>query len=1275
MAADGTLVIQTKIDTKGISKGLEEIRNKINSVEIAKISDLSTTFETLSKTISSMPTKPLTSVSRDISKIANIETEKISKTTNYFSELSAILSETPLVSATEFTKSLRLLISATEKLNKETQNVGAVNNLTKAIQGISKAVNSISPQSVETLSLLTDMLKSFAIIGQSSAGISQITPALDSVVTAMQLLQYVKTKKISKNFTQAAKSIQQLYLAISQISPAKIISVNSVLQSLSTGAQGIATLTAVNISKLPSISAAINDFVKALIVLPTNASSKLSMLAQSVATLGVGISKIKNATAENVSAVLKSIFNTLSEIPAIDVSTLERVSNSMYRLSYAAQQLYKIYTQMQKASNNAAEGIKKVGTESEGAATDVNALKQQLRENEKLQQRGEKAAKELGDKFQQLASKTGFLSKMFSSLKTGISKITSSMNTMRSTTDSAIKRLISYVGIWGAVSFAKNTVEDASALKEYQNVAEQVFGSQLSLLQEFNSTAIETFGLSELTATRVSSSFAAMGKAMGQTSAQSAEMSLQLTALVGDFASFYNVSHERAQQALSAVYTGETETLKQYGIIITDVNLQQYENTKGLGRNVRTMTAAEKTLLRYNYIMEATSAAQGDFARTADVWANQIRVLSERFRQFRIELGELLIKGLTPLVKYLNVVISRMTYATQVLKATLTNIFGIEWDTSATTAATEETTAAMSELSKATDEAADSAKNMLGTYDTLNVIQQNTADITSTTTDITPKLIYDTSAVNKVEKEISSDINSLFELGRRISVGIKNYLNKINWQKLTKQAQKFSEGFADLLNGLIDKDAFSTVGNTLAQSLNLTFKTLGKFVSTFRWKELATAIAAGIKTALSNIQWNDIKSVVGNLAQSLAETINTLASDTEVYSGIGKFFAELLNTIFTYFEKFWQTVDIDKVGTAILEVINSFFENADFNRIGKTVGTFLYKLLKLILKLLKGTDWKLVGQRLGELIANINISEIIATLAKIFIQIISGAFEAAFAMFKEAPAEMGTLFTVLFAGLAIKVAAATIKVLKLVKAFKELAAGIKAAQTASTILTQLQTATGNASVATQTLANTTKTAIPAASASVGMFAKKFAGISLVVTGATSTISGMVSVAKNGFSTLNVLITTIGIAIGSLGLLLLGIPGKIVAIVAAALAAIFGLIGLIKSALKSFDKSVVQKTTTKQSLNMSKVNTRNVPQLANGAVIPPNKAFLAVLGDQKSGTNIEAPLSTITEAMKLALSGMSLGGDIVVNIDGREVFRAVRTENQKYKQQTGKSGLI
>ena len=94
---------------------------------------------------------------------------------------------------------------------------------------------------------------------------------------------------------------------------------------------------------------------------------------------------------------------------------------------------------------------------------------------------------------------------------------------------------------------------------------------------------------------------------------------------------------------------------------------------------------------------------------------------------------------------------------------------------------------------------------------------------------------------------------------------------------------------------------------------------------------------------------------------------------------------------------------------------------------------------------------------------------------------------------------------------------------------------------------------------------------------------------------------------------------------------------------------------------------------KFGFNIGYMSEVSLPRLAKGAVIPPNKEFLAVLGDQTSGTNIEAPLDTIKQALSEVMAtngGVQDTGDIVINIDGNEIFRVVRKQSKIFTKSTG-----
>jgi len=295
------------------------------------------------------------------------------------------------------------------------------------------------------------------------------------------------------------------------------------------------------------------------------------------------------------------------------------------------------------------------------------------------------------------------------------------------------KTLALVFGTRALINFGKEALQVASDLQEVQNVVDVSFGAMANDINNFAKTALEQFGLSELSAKRYASSIGAMGSSMGFAAEQNAEMSKTVTGLIGDFSSFYNVQQDMAATALSAIWTAETETLKRYGILITEVNLQEYARRQGITKSIAKMTQQEKVMLRYNYVLEATKNAQGDFLRTQDSWANQTRILTERWKQFLGLIGNNLILVFTPAIKMLNNLLSLLISITEQFNAFYSQVTGqqITQQTEVTSSISD----SVSEQEGLTDAVKDTnaeLKRSVAGFDELNVLQKKTATGVST---------------------------------------------------------------------------------------------------------------------------------------------------------------------------------------------------------------------------------------------------------------------------------------------------------------------------------------------------------------------------------------------------------------------------------------------------------------------------------------------------------------------------------------------------------------
>ena len=201
-------------------------------------------------------------------------------------------------------------------------------------------------------------------------------------------------------------------------------------------------------------------------------------------------------------------------------------------------------------------------------------------------------------------------------------------------------------------------VKLASDTEEARSKVEVVFGSMSESVKNFASDALNSYGLAEGSALQMVSTFGAMATSMGLSEQQAANMSTELTALAADMASFYNVSTDVAQTSLQGVFTGETEALKKFGIVMTQTNLEEFASKQGKVYNQ--MSESEKVMTRYAYVMDATKDAQGDFARTSDGTANSLRVFSESCKELGAAFGEALLPVITPIIQALTSLVQKI---------------------------------------------------------------------------------------------------------------------------------------------------------------------------------------------------------------------------------------------------------------------------------------------------------------------------------------------------------------------------------------------------------------------------------------------------------------------------------------------------------------------------------------------------------------------------------------------------------------------------------------
>lgn len=708
------------------------------------------------------------------------------------------------------------------------------------------------------------------------------------------------------------------------------------------------------------------------------------------------------------------------------------------------------------------------------------------------------------------------------------------------------------IGIRALTKLGVAAVTAASDLEEVQNVVDVAFGAeQVHKIEKFADTCIEAFGMSELSAKTTAGAFMSMGKAIGIPADEASDMSIALTGLTGDFASFHNISQEYAKTAMAAVYTGETETLKRYGLIVTEANLQQYALNKGIETSVKKMDAATKTRLRYNYIMEQTAFIQGDFARTSSSWANQVRVLQQRWTQFLIVLGKGLVQVLKPIVKVLNVALQRLIDFSNVLGKILTKLFGIQWESLSTETADtfDGITSGAEDATDATNALTEATEGYLSPIDEINKYKSDSDDSSGLGIDlggIGDDVASDGGIGEDLIDDFKTDIDSLFELGEYIGQVIIDALESIPWSKIYAKAAAFGKGLAEFLNGLISPELFYTLGTTLANGLNTLIAFALNFVEEFDWVDFGQSIAAGINGMFLNFNWQGLAGTLAKWLNGLLTTLKEIALNVK-WGDIASKIAHAINTFFDTFDFAEMANTLNAWVDALGEFIGTFLSEVDWNDVFKGIGEFLKNLdvdtigiivgvitIKNIGKLLfSNTVLSALGSGFAEAFGGVSLKSAISTLVS------NIGLDLGLAL--------SNLGSTIWFGL--KMAFATVQgfITESIPGFlsgigTELSAGIPV------LLENLQL--GNSLNASLTYA-------------FGGVATTIGGILSTVAGAVLAIVNFFKMLQTGFDWLNEILMVIGIALAAVGAVILGVAAAPAAIVAAIVAAVATIVILVK----------------------------------------------------------------------------------------------------------------
>lgn len=764
--------------------------------------------------------------------------------------------------------------------------------------------------------------------------------------------------------------------------------------------------------------------------------------------LGDTLNSLNGASISNFASGMSQLATSLRSVSSIDTRTFSKIATNMEklgnldtaRLVSSASALKSMATELSgfaSISKQSAEitqltaSISKLGSKSAGYAADnIRNLGSALKEVMTTLSNAPRVSNNIIQMTNALANlsqqgaKVGSASR---SLVTGFSNTTKSIKSTRS----GFRGLASTIGkfyatywlVMRAVGKLGSAVDLASQLTEVQNVVDTTFGDMASKVDDFTKTSIQDFGMSELTVKQISSRSQALGTSIGISSEQvangtavankalmsqnntlykttdsMADMSLNLTRLAGDMASFYDVDQADVAKSLQSIFSGTIAPLRRYGLDLTQATLSEWAMKNGLDANIKSMTQAEKVLLRYNYVMANTQAAQGDFAKTANTWANSVRVLKQEFQAWGSIIGSVVINALKPFVQALSKVMLKVISFTRTVADALGAIFGWTIEISgggATVDGMEDIAGGVGDIGDSADKSnkkAQKLKKTLLSIDEIHALDDNSDSGSGggsgsggsggggAGSGVNSSLKKTDGLLEKYK----SSIKDLYSLGKYIGDALASAMESIDWKKIYQKADNFGKGLADFLNGLISPRLFYDLGATIAGSLNTALHFLNSFGTTFDWTNFGLSIANGINGFFENFDFALLAKTINAWVQGIYTMLTTAIKNVS-----------------------WKD---------ILKGITDFLSNLDIKTVEIIVGTLLIK--KIISLKLGSVALAFIGKSLSKAIAQ-------AIASKIGFELVEGAgigtaiMQAFKTIFASLSTNLGLLIEGLFSGLSL----------------------------------------------------------------------------------------------------------------------------------------------------------------------------------------------------------------------------------------------------------------
>lgn len=198
-----------------------------------------------------------------------------------------------------------------------------------------------------------------------------------------------------------------------------------------------------------------------------------------------------------------------------------------------------------------------------------------------------------------------------------LTSASSGLKTLAQNLKTLLGVFVGFYGIRSVFGWVKDAVKSGADVAEVNHIIEATFGDLSDGVKEWATTTMEDYGIAENAAKRYAGTLGAVFQSSGVSMAESEEMSKRLVEIAGDLSSFYNIDTETVYTKLKSGMAGMVRPLRDVGIDLSVASLSAFALEQGITKSWQSMSQAEKISLRYQYILQATTRIQGDFANTS----------------------------------------------------------------------------------------------------------------------------------------------------------------------------------------------------------------------------------------------------------------------------------------------------------------------------------------------------------------------------------------------------------------------------------------------------------------------------------------------------------------------------------------------------------------------------------------------------------------------------------------------------------------------------------